>query len=536
MDDIFAALGKTPHRWQAEALERVFSPEGLKSRRPILVQACTGAGKTLFQLAVVSRVLRDMRAKMGEAAKNWRCLVTVPRKSLVEQTVIDFAKALGATAVGPWFGDADKTDAPVIVACHNSLPTLVEHLTGSGLRVAFWLFDEAHRTSRNDVRDAVDILQPMTQLMVTATLKPGGILGRFPDCTWATAKQLYSYDLDTAVADGVLVPPNLVLPTPEEDAMDTNEGVIEMIRRAANPGPIVIDATDKVDAEWYAEVLTANGIPADFTHSGLGKARRKRAIDRLRSGEIRALVHVDLLTEGVDLPWIRNIVFRRARGSPIGIVQFGGRGLRPDRDGVGDALWGPKTECKILMPHATPWLRAVATTTSGLGQAIAIVAAAREEDDDTEEARESAIILPPMEAAPIIGAYLRQLADAVAGAGIPVQAPYRDIDGGRWREGTPQGPQTTRLIQLTDNGHKSPVRKLPLEHRKVVNRLIARYETMNAGQMSDLLRTLNALRSYSGWYWERHRDHWRGLDALPLRAPEIAVKSMEHHHRLKEGA
>ena len=530
----FDGMGVDPHRWQCEAHDRVFDPViGIRSRKPVLVQACTGAGKTVFQASVVRRVLRDLDAKSGTGAKDWRVIVSVPKRTLVDQTVEEFTALLGRgwkhglQLVGRWFGDVDHVDARIIVVCHNSLPSLVDYLKAGGLRVAFWLFDEVHKaTGRNDVRDAVDELKPITQLAVTATLKPGGILGRFPDGSWATMKQVYSYNLDLAIRDGVLVPFRLVLPTEEEEG-DTNEGVISMIRRGAPPGPILVDATDKKDAEWYAEVLTANGIPADYIHSGLGKKRRDALMADLLAGKIRALVQVDLLTEGVDVPGARTVVMRRLRGSAVAIVQFGGRVLRPIRKACPTLDWaGPKEEGVIILPHATPWLRAVATTTHGLGAAEALVKAAKDEEPDEAPVRSATVILPPMEAAPLIGDWLERLAGAVRERGVPVEAPYRDIDGGRaWRTKTPSIEQTAKLMGI----RKKPERYLPEPHRKVVKKLLARHEAMNAGQTDDMIRMLKGLRQYGGIYWGKHHDYAPVLAPIDIPTPDAAVSSMIKH-------
>jgi superfamily II DNA or RNA helicase len=68
----------------------------------------------------------------------------------------------------------------------------------------------------------------------------------------------------------------------------------------------------------------------------------KGAIERLRTGELSALVHCHMLSEGVDMPWLRWMALRQARGSRVEFLQEFGRVLR--------AAPG-KTEAVIFDPH-----------------------------------------------------------------------------------------------------------------------------------------------------------------------------------------
>ena len=114
-------------------------------------------------------------------------------------------------------------------------------------------------------------------------------------------------------------------------------------------GPGVFSALTIEDAEGYAEFLTQHGFKAAAVHSKMSKTVNARVLARLQAGELRAVVHVSMLSEGVDLPWLRWICLRRPVGSRVRFVQEVGRVLRTMPDGD---RWGPKDTAYVLDPHA----------------------------------------------------------------------------------------------------------------------------------------------------------------------------------------
>src|SRR5690606_4439320 len=66
----------TPHDYQSEIINQAF--DKLNNTRSILIQAMTGAGKTVIMAFICSRWIRENRGKI---------LITVHRRELVEQTI-----------------------------------------------------------------------------------------------------------------------------------------------------------------------------------------------------------------------------------------------------------------------------------------------------------------------------------------------------------------------------------------------------------------------------------------------------------------
>ena len=478
MIDPWASDPRPPRRWQTECYPLAMA--AIRARERGVVHACTGAGKTRLQLAVLATVCATLRP-------GWRVVVTVPKVSLVEQTGEDVRRALGAVAL--YYTRRKQIDAPVVVACVDSLPGLVDDLTARGLRVALWMADECHRANTPEVRALVEEgLRPVTRIGLTAT--PFRALAGDALIGWD--RVVYSYPIDRAIEEGVLVPWRTVEPR-EGDPEDATEATIAMILRDAPAGPGIVSATDTTDANLCAEALTRAGIPARAIHSKHSRADRAAAISDLEAGRLRCLVHVDLLTEGVDLPWLRWLAMRRPRASAVAIVQEVGRVLR---------TCGGKTEAVVLLPHLTPVLRAVMRPAE---LAATPVEAARRlrEAAESEADPYAETMLPTAVAVGDVDGWISAVVERVRAAGLRVEPKV-----GGWRDMVPSGEQV-RLLDGLAVGHRSPVRYLPESQRDAVRAVIQRPEVLSRGAASDLLTTLLACRREAGRVWHERQERWR---------------------------
>ncbi|EFK94880.1 type III restriction enzyme, res subunit [sediment metagenome] len=81
-------------------------------------------------------------------------------------------------------------------------------------------------------------------------------------------------------------------------------------------------------AEFMTDWLNRAGLPAACVVGTTDSDERRRAPQRLMSGELCALVTVDLYNEGVDLPMVDTLLLLRPTQSPVLFQQQIGRGLR----------------------------------------------------------------------------------------------------------------------------------------------------------------------------------------------------------------
>ena len=81
-------------------------------------------------------------------------------------------------------------------------------------------------------------------------------------------------------------------------------------------------------AEFMTAWLNRAGLPAACVVGTTPTEERRRAPQRLLSGELCALVTVDLYNEGIDLPMVDTLLLLRPTQSPVLFQQQIGRGLR----------------------------------------------------------------------------------------------------------------------------------------------------------------------------------------------------------------
>ena len=102
----------------------------------------------------------------------------------------------------------------------------------------------------------------------------------------------------------------------------------ETILRAEGRKHWLIFCSGVETSEQAAQILNAQGIPADSLSSKNSKAERDEIIRKFKAGEIRALTNMNILTVGFDFTDIDLIVMLRPTASPSLYLQMAGRGLR----------------------------------------------------------------------------------------------------------------------------------------------------------------------------------------------------------------
>jgi len=281
--------GKTPRKWQADALPVIL--DALHRGERGIVSAVMGAGKSILQAEVAANVPGS-------------CVVVAPRQELVRQLGATFAERLGADEVGLYFAES-KQIRRVTVCCAASLPYLAPKVEGADLLIA----DEVHGSESARLLEAIPAVRAKSLVGFTATpfrSRPSQSISLFD-------KILYRYTMSQALSDGCLVPMRHVrYEGTHPGGVDAE--CLEMIRQHGE-GPGIVSADSIEDAEEYAAWLTERKIVSEAIHSGNSGPERAEKLSKLHGGAIRALVHVSLLAEGMDLPWLRWLCLRRKVGA-----------------------------------------------------------------------------------------------------------------------------------------------------------------------------------------------------------------------------
>jgi hypothetical protein len=261
--------------------------------------------------------------------------------------------------------------------------------------------------------------------------------------------------------------------------------------KAHGHGPGIVSALDIEDAEAHAAYLTAHGIPARAIHSKQDEQERADLLERLRVGELRALVHVALLAEGVDLPWLRWLALRRPTKARVRFVQELGRVLRVvshHEPWAADDLarWGEKRHAMILDPHDA--LGALGLKhPDQLGKVAQVL---EEEERRNEKAEREAQIraIPGPVAVGAIQAWAQRVLAEMARAGLAFM-PERRPDPDERRPTHCQIEYLRRMKPLT--------RMMPEHVRGPFKRMIDDAERLSYNAVADMIETLRGVQRYT---------------------------------------
>jgi hypothetical protein len=417
--------GETPRKWQDEGMTSLASvPDGER----VIVTAVMGAGKARFGAELVRRAV----------SAGVPVVLSTSTVALVEQLFDDVAARVGAGSVGRYYTHGADIAHPVIVTCIPSMPDLGSELARIGRTGGLWIADEAHKTECADAIAFAERYRAAGAVGLSATpyrAEKGRTL-----TLWD--REVYRYGFGDALRDGVLVPFKLHFP---RVAIESPEALDDACAAwiAAQPGCGIVDARNISDAVRFAARLSDDGIPALPIHSKLTKSGKRAALERLKAGDLKCLVHVQMLTEGVDIPFLTWGCLRRRRGSRVANAQHVGRYLRSHPGKTHADLFDP---WEILPAFG---LDSPAALGIALDEPEELVEAESEPEVDpltgegcAPKTKEQKIRIARTNAA---SRFLAAAAASLRSAGIASQA----FGGGRWRDRPASASQRASLAKLT---------------------------------------------------------------------------------------
>lgn len=276
--------------YQNELVEQLRTAwrEGYKA--PCIVLPC-GGGKSV--------ILAEMARRT--AANGKRVLFLVHRRELVEQIV--------GTFIG-WGVDMRLCDVMMVQTASRRLSKLK--------KPALIMTDENHHSSAQSYKRIYEHFSDVLRVGVTATpVRLGGSgLGDVNDklivgvsAKWLIENRcLAPYDYyapDVADLTGVRTKMGEFVAADIEKAMIKNAvfgDVISYYRKLADGRKAVCYCAGIKHSKAMAESFSAAGIPAAHIDGETEKCERSRIISDFRSGKIRILCNVDLISEGFDVP------------------------------------------------------------------------------------------------------------------------------------------------------------------------------------------------------------------------------------------
>ncbi len=337
-----------PKTYQQDMLEQLAAERAHGRQRNLLV-AATGTGKTVVAAF-------DYRATCRQQGNSRpRLLFVAHREEILRQALRTYREVLRDPDFGELLTGAHQPEG--MDHLFATIDSIAARDVVATMGPAHWhtvVVDECHRLAADRFDAFARAIRPAILLGLTATPERSdgqSILPYFdarPDGSPAVELRLwhaldlqllapfeyYACDDTTDFSD---VPWDQ--PAAERDVIDrlvtgndvrARLVVNEWLRLAADArrSRALVFCVSVAHAEFMTAWLNRAGLPAACVVGSTPPEERRRAPQRLQSGELCALVTVDLYNEGIDLPMVDTLLLLRPTQSPVLFQQQLGRGLR----------------------------------------------------------------------------------------------------------------------------------------------------------------------------------------------------------------
>lgn len=337
--------------YQTEAVDRVIA-HIRKSTAPCLVEAATGAGKSLCIASLAEKI---------HSSSGKRVLVMAPSGELVTQNAGKYLATGNFCSIYSASAGRKETRNPVVFASPLTFAPIAKKVGGSYAAI---IMDEAHGLTPTMLKiiDEMRAGNPNIRIIgLSATpyrMREGYIYARdergnsmHPESAYKPFfdKLVYKITADSLIEQGYLCEETIMHPDVLYDASklkikqngrfdeaglrDAFEGTTKTHEIVGN----VVDASSNRNGVMFfgatvrhcQEILEC--LPRDISaivSADTPAAERARIIKRYKSGDVKYLVNVSVLTTGFDAPHTDVIAVLRSTESPGLFLQIIGRGMR----------------------------------------------------------------------------------------------------------------------------------------------------------------------------------------------------------------
>jgi superfamily II DNA or RNA helicase/HKD family nuclease len=341
-----------PKTYQLEMLEQLTNERTYGRNRNLLV-AATGTGKTVVAAF-------DYRNTCSAEGGRPRLLFVAHREEILRQALRTYREVLRDPEFGELFTGTrqpERWDHLFATIDVLSSRQLVETVGAEHWHTI--VVDECHRLAADRFDTFAKAVRPNILLGLTATPErsDGQLIAPYfdsrPDGSPAVELRLwhaldlqllapFEYYACDDTTDFSSVPwdkpgereevANLVTGNDVRARLVVNEW--QRLASDAKRSKALVFCVSIAHAEFMTAWLNRAGLPAACVVGKTAGEERRRAPQRLLSGELCALVTVDLYNEGIDLPMVDTLLLLRPTQSPVLFQQQIGRGLRlaPGKD------------------------------------------------------------------------------------------------------------------------------------------------------------------------------------------------------------
>lgn len=326
----------TLRNYQQECVDLVLAAYRSNPKGSELLVLPTGAGKTV----VFSHVIHSLAREYG-----LNTLIIAHRDELLDQAADKYSQINPTAIIGKVGSGIHQYGGEVTVASVATIsrPKHLKQLKAIGYGLI--IIDEAHHSAADGYQKVLEALPDAFVLMVTATpdrLDKKDILadGKEPLYQASIIDMIKQGHLSTMKA--IAIKTEVSLDNIHTQMGDFNEKELDLAINTPSRNKRVVEAYQEhcpgkraicfgvtvEHAKALASAFNEAGIPAAMIAGSTPKDERKKFYTQFRSGEIKVLTNVMVLTEGFDEPLVECVIMARPTQSRALYVQCIGRGLR----------------------------------------------------------------------------------------------------------------------------------------------------------------------------------------------------------------
>jgi superfamily II DNA or RNA helicase/HKD family nuclease len=334
-----------PKQHQVKMLEDLTRERQVFDRHRNLVVAATGTGKTV--LAAL-----DYKGIQGQLGIRPKLLFVAHRKEILFQARRTFAEVLKDNDFGELMvdGSAPKAWNHVFASVQSLSSIDLQNIARD--KFDYIVIDEFHHASAKTYVEIIEHFAPKELLALTAT--PERADGRNVQDEFFDGRIASELRLWDAMEMGLLAPFQYFgiaeqtdftnIPWSDRRMYDTKALSASVTRNDIRDRLLMRQLEVNVDdlesmkalvfcvdvehAEYICALLNRSQIRSELVTGASESQERANSLSKLRSGELQALVSIDVFNEGVDIPELNTIVMLRPTESPVVFLQQLGRGLR----------------------------------------------------------------------------------------------------------------------------------------------------------------------------------------------------------------
>ena len=326
------SLAIQPNKMQTAALEQLNSLRVTGAKKGMIISA-TGTGKTYLSAFDV----RNFAPK--------KMLFVVHREQILKKALQDYRKILGGLEddFSILSGNSKDTKAKYLFATVQTLSSERYLQQFAKDEFDYILIDEVHRAGASTYQAVLNYFEPTFLLGMTATPERTDNYNIYELFDYNIA---YEIRLQAALEEDMLCPFHYFGVTDYEKDGETIDDaselqnlvshervqhIIEKIDYYGFSGDKVrglMFCSSKNEAHSLSSALNKEGLKTIALTGDTTQSDREEAIRKLNTSELQYILTVDIFNEGIDIPFLNQIVMLRQTQSSIIFIQQLGRGLR----------------------------------------------------------------------------------------------------------------------------------------------------------------------------------------------------------------